>query len=234
VDLAVVSVATIAAALPRLHTLEASINKAGVTPAAVAGFFEDLVPRLRLCHCAGLWPYDTGAAKSLAHAPQPRPLLQELMWDCPFLDDTVGARGFMGAWPVVLAGTYTMVVDWLTAGEAHAAGGRLAWTPLARVRELRFTGFPRGELSAAEVARLMRAAPQLRHLNFGLLSIDLPTWSSDPSFEGLTHPYLRSICLGSNAPLAVLHCAAELRRLHFPRLRYLKVCATTYPVDSSL
>jgi hypothetical protein len=132
-----------------------------------------------------------------------------------------------------------MIADWVAADEPHPAGAHPAWTPLARVRELRFTRLLRGGLAAAEVARLLRAAPQLRHLHFGLFSIDLSTWSTDPSFEALTHPCLRSICFASGdahrsdaPPAAMHHCAAELRRLHFPRLRYLKVDETVCPVGS--
>jgi hypothetical protein len=234
VDFADVSPAKLAAALPRLHTLEASSNAIGVTPDVVAGFFENLLPRLQVCRVRGSWP---SAAR--LHAPQPYPLLQELLWHCPFADDstqsddTVKARRFMGAQPVVFTGYDTMIAYWVAAGETHPAGGHAAWTPLARVRELRFTRLLRGGLNAPEVARLLRAAPQLQHLHLHTL-VDLPTWSSDPSFEGLTHPCLRSVSF-ADAPRAasfgVMRCAAELRRLHFPRLRYLTMGETAYPAD---
>jgi hypothetical protein len=44
VDLSVVSMAAIAAALPRLHTLAVFAYPPGVPAAAVAGFFGDLLP----------------------------------------------------------------------------------------------------------------------------------------------------------------------------------------------
>jgi hypothetical protein len=229
VDFFDVPAATIAAALPRLHTLEASSNAIGVTPAAVAGFFDVLLPRLRVFHISGSWPLDEAEAPL---APQPRPLLQELQWRCPFLDDTKVARGFMGARPVAFTGSHTMIAEWLVADASQE------WTPLARVRELHFTGRLGDRLNPVEVAQLLRAAPQLRRLHFGEFSIDLSTWSSDPSFESLTHLCLQSICFAGGyarrgVPLAVLHCAAELRRLHFPRLRYLRVGDVECPVDSS-
>jgi hypothetical protein len=42
VDLKIVSMATIAAALPRLHTLSASTYGEAPSPTTTAGFFEDL------------------------------------------------------------------------------------------------------------------------------------------------------------------------------------------------
>jgi hypothetical protein len=47
VDLSVVSMATIAVALPRLHTLSVFAYPPGVSAAAVAGSCEDLLPRLQ-------------------------------------------------------------------------------------------------------------------------------------------------------------------------------------------
>jgi hypothetical protein len=78
VDLGAVSAAAIAAALPRLHTLEALINDDDppVPPTAVAGFFEHLVPRLRVLHYHGPWPLDEDEDEAPAViVPQPLPLL---------------------------------------------------------------------------------------------------------------------------------------------------------------
>jgi hypothetical protein len=75
VDLGQVSTAAIAAALPRLHTLTMYSNDELVSVDSVAGFFTDLLPRLRLFHFFGMWPREAATA-----AAAPLPQLEELEW----------------------------------------------------------------------------------------------------------------------------------------------------------
>jgi hypothetical protein len=217
VDLSVASAAAIAAALPRLHTLAAFINASDDHPVAheaVAGFFEDLVPRLRVLRYHGPWPPATDQAP-VTIVPRPLPLLQELIFCC-FSDPSV-ARGFMGAQPVMLHVPHAAAVS--MAGEA-------THRPLARVRELCLALGGRSDaLDSSDVGRLLRAAPQVRKFTVRRLRGRME-WLNDPAFTGLVHPWLRSIRVNvaSNASyLPSVGCVVQLRRFHFPRLRQLIV-----------
>jgi hypothetical protein len=221
VDLGVVSATSIAAALPRLHTLAAFIDASDephVPHTAVAGFFEDLVPRLRVLHYHGPWPLEDDQAPA-AFVPRPLPLLQELIFWC-FSDSPV-ARGFAGAQPVMLQMPHAAVADMLLATSSFA--GEATNEPLARVRDLCFA-LGGGDPDSSDVARLLRAAPQLRKFDAGRLEGRLD-WPNDPAFAGLVHPLLRSITvdLAVNAAPASVDCGVQLRRLHFPRLQQLIV-----------
>jgi hypothetical protein len=213
VDLGVVSAAAIAAALPRLHTLTAFIITGDNTPVphtAVAGFFEDLVPRLRVLHYRGLWPEDDHAPAVIV--PRPLPLLQELIFCCS--SDSRVERGFFGAQPAMLHTPPAAAV--LMAGDSK-------YQPLARVRELCVA--LGGDIpGSSDVARLLRAAPQLRKFTARRLQGGLD-WPNDPAFTGLVHPWLRSIrvVVTRNAAPLPVDCARQLRRLHFPRLQQLIV-----------
>jgi hypothetical protein len=221
VDLGVVSVAAIAAALPRLHTLAAFINVVSQPPVphtAVAGFFEDLVPRLRALHYHGPWPTDDQApdrATTAAIVPQPLPLLQELIFRCLTVPPV--EREFMGAQPAMLEMSHAAVTDMLVT--APLIGGEATYRPLARVRDLCLTSDGDNPHSS-DVARLLRAAPQLRKLKLE----SLPDLLNDPAFTGLVLPWLRSIHVGAMKHAhSPANCGMQLRRLHFPRLQQLIV-----------
>jgi hypothetical protein len=224
VDLGAVSVAAIAAALPRLHTLAAFISAKSDPPVphtAVAGTFEVLVPRLRAFHYSGPWPLEENQAPA-AIMPQPLPLLQELVFICP--TDYFVARRFIGAQPAMLQMPHAALTDMLLAAPLVAGGA--TYRPLARVRDLSLApGSGSGGPHSSDVARLLRAAPQLRNFGTGSLHGGLD-WLDDPAFTGLVHPWLRSVhvLIGTmHAERLPVDCAVQLRRLHFPRLQQLIV-----------
>jgi hypothetical protein len=181
-----VSIATIAAALPRLHTVEIRLAEFGPSPtaAAVAGFFETLVPRLRVFRFRGYWP--VGGATP-ATPSQALPLLQELVWELD-IDDVDILNGFAGAQPVKICVPYPALVDYAAKGRA---GG-----PLSRVRDLRFCGWM-NTIESSGVAAVLRAAPELRTLR-GKLTDKRLNWRNDPAFEGLVHRQLRSLRVPSS------------------------------------
>jgi hypothetical protein len=221
VDLNKVSVATIAAALPRLHTLAAFTHIHDPSPTAVAGFFEDLLPRLSIFRFNGTWP--TAAADAVATTQQPLPLLRELMWACRRNGVSV-SRGFMGAQPVVLHTTDAVFAEWVNAATRDApttSGGALT-----RVRDLRFA--VGSSPDKCNIARLLQSAPQLREFNLGWLDGGVFWYEVVPSFAGfLVHPRLRHIRVDAvNGRVAACppgDCAEQLRRLCFPRLRCLSM-----------
>jgi hypothetical protein len=125
VDLDVASAAAIAAALPRLHTLGIAVHYASSssTAAAVAGFFDTLLPRLRsfrfyILFGACAWPVDD----TTTTAPAPLPQLQD-------------------AQPVLLRAPYQVIAKYVATRR-----------PLSRVRDLRFYGTPQ-PADAASVLR---------------------------------------------------------------------------------
>jgi hypothetical protein len=231
VDLGVVSAAAIAAALPRLHTLSAFIPENSVSPVphtAVAGFFEDLVPRLRVLHFRGVWPNNDPAP--LAIVPKPLPLLQELSFCC-FSGISV-ENAFIRAQPLMLIMPHAAVTNMLRA--ASLMPGEATHQPLARVRDLRLVpGFYGGGIppNPSDVARLLRAAPQLRNFNGSSLEGGFD-WLDDPAFTGLVHPWLRSVRVLTETCHAdpPLDWAVQLRRLHFPRLQQLIINSTQHLV----
>jgi hypothetical protein len=210
VELGTVSVAAIAAALPRLHTLGLTTQYGpSVTAAAVAGFFETLLPRLRVFRFSGDWPADGATVMAPAQA---LPELEELVWEPIDTDDLDVANAFAGAQPVVLCAPCATIVKYAAAGRAGCCG------PLSRVRGLRFYD---KTPQASDVAAVLQAAPELRTLDGGELGNRLE-WRSDPAFAGLVHRRLRSLRFRHSAfRIPELFSARydELQAHHFPRLR---------------
>jgi hypothetical protein len=220
-----VSFADIAAALPKLHTL-VTFGQCE-DPAQEAVFFTDLLPQLRVFHFNGGWP-------AAQHQPAittvaPLPLLQELVW---MPDDTIAPRAFVGARPTVLHAPYALISQcWLEGVDVPLDVGAASF--LARVCDLRITtALDVDSLDPADVARVLRAAPQLRKFHndrcvHGDASWLAPTAPTHPAFEGLVHSRLREF--GIRPPRAGAQrisgstplddkWAAHLRRRHFPRL----------------
>jgi hypothetical protein len=223
VNLGDVSFAAIAAALPRLHTLGAF---GGNDPAQAEFFMTGLLPRLRVFHFNGAWPKTQERPASTV---APLPLLQELVWNLS--DDTTAPPEFLGARPIVLHAPFALISQcWLAAADAPA-------NFLARVRNVRITTmFRLDRLDPADVARVLRAAPQLKKFHIDPHGDDVswlaPAAPTHPAFEGLAHPRLREFgfpraCAGANTPLDD-QWAAQLRRRHFPRLRELVVGKGAY------
>jgi hypothetical protein len=93
------------------------------------------------------------------------------------------------------------------------------------------------------MARLLRAAPQLRHLTFHARGFTHVHWivdefTSEPEFAGLVHLKLRRLAITSDDPLLAVpvpvtvpsRYGVQLRRRHFPRLRRLTVDDKEYSV----
>jgi hypothetical protein len=234
VDLAVVSVAAIAAALPRLQTLTAVSWSGEVPVGAVAGFFDVLLPRLRVFHFSGVWPLNREGARGITA--QPLPLLQELVWNCA-TSHLAEARGFSGAQPVKIHTTDAMIADWFatarsvrsTVVDRTAAGGG----PLARVRDVRISGLR--PFDSSGVARMLGAAPHLRALAIVGELQGSPVWYTvagpDPCAVTLTHARVRSLVFQSvvdETRLPTADTATRLRKRHFPRLRELTVNSRQY------
>jgi hypothetical protein len=149
VDLTAVSVAAIAAALPQLHTFGITSDfRSRVTAASVAGFFETLLPRLRVFRVCGKWPVDDATPTAAASAPLP--LLQELVWNSIRVSVV---DGFEGAQPVVLWAPNRSIVKFLAASQGACCG------LLSRVCDLQLYG---DALQPSVVAEVLRAAPELR------------------------------------------------------------------------
>jgi hypothetical protein len=137
-------------------------------------------------HFEGKWP-DALPASTVA----PLPLLEELVWDVSGESETIAPREFLGAQPTVLHAPYTLISQcWLgTVDEAAKF--------LTRVNDLRITTTPGvNPLDPANVARVLRAAPQLKKFHtadsvHGDESWLAPTAPTHPAFEGLVHPRLR-------------------------------------------
>jgi hypothetical protein len=217
--LAVVSVAAIAAALPRLHTLGiTTFYRSRVSAAAVAGFFETLLPRLRVFRFCGEWPVGDATPTAAVHTPLP--MLEELVWDSNRMVD-----GFEGAQPVVLWAPHGDIIKSMTASQAAGSG------PLSRVRDLRFYG---DAPPISDVAAVLRAAPELRLFLAGRLIQRRLDWRSDPAFAGIVHRKLRLLHLKpfpEHLTEDDLQFAAEydaLQAHHFPRLRALKLVRTIW------
>jgi hypothetical protein len=250
VDLADVPISTISAALPRLHTLGATLL-AG-SPAAVAGFFDTLLPRLRVFSFAGFWPQDEDGQED-AHVsalPPPLPFLDELDWSLFDARSSNVFRGFYGAQPLRISVPCSALVHWLEmnadpgqrAGlmmgerrerdEGSAVPSALPHGPLARVRQLDILG-------DVDLTQLLHAAPELRKVTmdersggnqyFYMLPDD-PTVEAPtaPSIGGLVHPRLRSLSLAQLDPRNRVgppppDCAKRMRQRHFPRLRWVSL-----------
>jgi hypothetical protein len=213
VDLAVVSAGVIAAALPRLHTLGFSTPyRSVVTAAAVAGFFDTLLPRLRAFRFYGsAWPKKADTAPTPT-PPRGFPLLEEFIWKSDEIVD-----GFADAQPIVFCAPQCLITQYLT--PSRDAGCE----PFSRVRSLRFVQIKLPK--ATDVAALLRAAPELRRLEGGMVFGRLD-WREDPAFAGLVHRNLRSLrfasCVGTRTDKELFFAEFDgLRAQHFPRLRTL-------------
>jgi hypothetical protein len=213
VNLCTVTCAVIAAALPRLHTLDAFCHGS----ASVVGFFEDLLPRLRSLRISGTWPQ----AAATTAPPQNLPLLRELVLECPVVDPLV-ARRFVGARPVLLHAPYAIITVCLSGAittTANAENGPPTAGLLSRVRNLALLGSIEGPFDAA---RVLRAATRLRTFTAVRMEGDFLLAASPEGFAGLVHPRLRSIDIGAwhDVPF---DCVMRLRHLYFPRLRRLTI-----------
>jgi hypothetical protein len=218
-------------ALPRLHSLGAFCYPHHAPPAVtMAGFFEDLLPRLRVFSFRGSWARKGAGAPSRTTTGATAVLvLEELNWDCASVDVEKGlqiGQGFIDAQPTMLHASSSMIADWLLA----AAG--LQCRLLARVRRLVVVS----PNAPAELAEILAAAPELRHLCALDVRCCIHTsflrgrWAAD-----LVHHRLRSLQLMTShcerfiPPPA--DCATRLQERHFPRLRAVQVCATVVVVD---
>jgi hypothetical protein len=213
-----ISVTDIAAALPKLHTLEAF----GLcTTAEAAVFVTDLLPRLRVFQFEGDW---WGVQPSRV-AVAPLPLLEELVWIITDQPENIVPCEFFGAQPTLLHASYASISRcWLAVDEATSF--------LARVSDLRIAAPADADpLDPADVARVLRAAPQLKkfrtaHSVRGDASWLAPTAPTHPAFEGLVHPRLREFCAEAEDETSQdAEWIEHLRQRHFPRLRELDVGA---------
>jgi hypothetical protein len=223
-----VSLAAIAAALPRLHTLTSFGTAAKAR--SVAGFFTDLLPRLRVFHFKGAWPRTTNTSELASTvAPLPLPLLEELIWQDRSPQSTVH-RGFLGARPLLLHAPYELIAEGLPEqGGAVDEGPTSAFS--ARVRELRLLAGT-APVDLSDLARVLRAALRLRKFHVchclrrvvggDFLWLTAPAAPLDPAFADLVHHQLRDFGVATfsvEAPSQNDACASRLRRACFPRLR---------------
>jgi hypothetical protein len=225
VDLRQVSTAAIAAALPHLHTLDASSDSKTLA-AAVDGFFEDLLPRLRVFRFRGCWPA-RGRVLTLKSPPPVHLPLQELVWHSQDVEPSL-MRGFKGATPSVLHVPYHMVSACSLNGDDTDARCEL----LTRVRDLSL----RCLLNPSQAISALRAAPQLRKFaapdligDFFWQACDepsLPRW-----LEGLAHRRLRSIDLEYGRVEPPEDCVTRLQQLLFPRLESVFIRGTLYETE---
>jgi hypothetical protein len=243
VDLSVVSTSAIAAALPRLHTLGVVSPPAGVPAAAVAGFFEDLLPRLQVFQFLGYWPQnlDTHDDAASSTAPQPLPHLRSLKLHG--LDGHAPPwMGFIGARPLeFLTDDVVMIERWLALEDHHRDGDAAASTsasgvvccPLGSVRTLQIA--VRSLCSPPDAAQLLRAAPHLETLTVSVFASDVDvdsSWLRHPAFDGLVHSKLKRIVLSGLRSIFPFtsDCLLRLRHLHFPRLRGVTIDRREYLV----
>jgi hypothetical protein len=193
----------------------------------MAGFFEDLLPRLRVFSFFRNWSrkglatpsrITTGAGRAL--------VLEQLEWDCWTADaqtERLIGRGFIDAQPTMLRASSSMIADWLLAAAA------LQCRLLARVRRLVVVS-PK---APADLVEILAAAPELRHLSALGVRCCIHTfflrgrWAAD-----LVHRRLRSLQLMTShcerfiPPPA--DCATRLQKLHIPRLRVVQVCGNVW------
>jgi hypothetical protein len=218
VNLGIVTCAAIAAALPRLHTLDV-FSYGNISSASAVWFFEDLLPRLRSFHFTGTWPRQGAATTTtIAAPPQDLPLLRELVLDCRTVDLEI-ARGFTGAQPVLLRvpSVTAVCLSDANATTTDAAHGPPPTGLLSLVRNLTLMGSIDGPFDAA---RVLRAAPQLRTFTAIGMEGDFLLAAGPEGFTGLVCPWLHSIDVGAwhNIPA---DCVMRLRQLYFPRLQRL-------------
>jgi hypothetical protein len=236
VDLSKVPTGAIAAALPRLHTLTTYGECFG--SGRVAGFFTDLLPRLRVFHFQGEWPLEADepieAEGAAVFSAPPLPLLKELKWRAEPQPALV-FRQFLGARPAVLRALCGGIIECLSArfcGASDCPANGL----LTRVCELEVFGG-----NVADVARILRAAPRLRTFSMHAKLRGDMSWLTasaaplHPAFVGLVHPKMRYFSL-TNVYLTApcddvdeydIGCASRLRTC-FPRLHTMHVNYKTF------
>jgi hypothetical protein len=130
VDLSVVSIAAIAVALPRLHTLVAFAFTV-VPDAAVAGFAENLLPRLHVFQYVGRWSQNLQLSQYAA-SPCALPHLRALTVR-GFGNHPPSWTWFMGAPPLELCADDVMIERWLPPPAVAECDD---FRPLASVRVL--------------------------------------------------------------------------------------------------
>jgi hypothetical protein len=148
----------------------------------------------------------------------------------------------MGARPLELSTCYAVIADWLSVANKTTGDREAPCAPLLQVRDVVVAG----SLGPSEIARVLRAVPQLRRFVAHSVEVEAdgdPFWFSDTTgrtrsaLSGLTHPRLRNIEVGRFVDaddeeeeeaccLPPVDCALRLRRDHFPRLQCL-VCEGT-------
>jgi hypothetical protein len=236
VSLTDVSPTAIAAALPRLHTLHL-YNGHGDFP--VAAFYDELLPRLRSFHLEGRWPRTSDAAEMADVHPPPLLLLEDLKWRGRGVNLP---RQLMGARPSTLNASQVDLVEWLQAADRASPASPASpadTSPLARVRALTLK-LEDTPPETTFMARLLRAAPQLRQFSFEVLVRDHALWvlsdesTPESAFAGLVHLKLQHIAVFSVYLPVHVHvpdgCGVRLRHRHFPRLRRLTVIDAEYSV----
>jgi hypothetical protein len=212
--------AAIAAALPRLHTLSVFAFGA-VADAAVAGFFEDLLPRLQNFEFGGLWSQDPDSRDFTSSLSPPRslPHLRTL--------EILGGHAppwtwFMGARPLTLCADDATIERWLP---SEVDDGTAALCPLASVRNLFIFARSASVFTPTNVARILRASPHLETLSVSASAKIDVSWLAPsghhPALGGLVHSNLRCIrCFGEIFSASLQFDLARLqRRPHFPRLK---------------
>jgi hypothetical protein len=115
VDLSRLPLSAIAASLPRLHSLDAFDCPDEVPPDAMEGFFEGLLPRLRVFSFHGNWARKGGSPSRTTTGAAPAGfVLQELNRDCLTVDaETLSAQDVRGG-----AHAFFLAGPW-AAGLAH-------------------------------------------------------------------------------------------------------------------
>jgi hypothetical protein len=225
VDLSQVSVTAIAAALPRLHTLTIYF-RTRLDPAAVAGFFTELLPRLRVFHFRGLWPVESEAesAESATALPPPLPRLEELVWVARAAKPAA-LRRFLGAQPSVMRVPFELIAECLS--DRRGTPVEPASSLVARARHLSIHESPALIITHSDMARVLRAAPRLHTFRLNrevrgdtswLTASAAPAASVDAAFAGIVHPRLRHLGLSFGAAPGDKDCASRLRQTCFPRL----------------
>jgi hypothetical protein len=239
VDLHDVSMAAIAAALPRLHTLFVFALQSRVSSAAVAGFSEVLLRRLQAFQYVGPWPQnldsDDAADATSSCTPLPRqlPNLRTLNLQ-GFGEHAPPWAWFMGAQPLELYTDDGMIRRWLPPEDAVARPTGAACSPLVSVRRLVIIPWSPTAFTPSDGARLLRAAPHLETLTVAAASpVDFePSWLAHPAFDGLAHLKLRYVCIyGFKLPRPLpSDFVPRLRQRHFPRLKEVAIGGCHYYV----
>jgi hypothetical protein len=195
---------------------------------AVAGFCEDLLPRLQVFQYVGPWPQNldsddaADAPSSCTPLPLQLPNLRTLnLQGCG--DDPPPWVWFMGAQPLELCTDDVMIRRWLPPEDAVARPTGAACSPLASVRSLVIIPWSSTAFTLSDGARLLRAAPHLETLTVAAASpVDFePSWLAHPAFDGLMHSKLRHVCIYGfklRRPLSS-DFVPRLRQRHFPRLK---------------